>query len=63
MSKDYCNIYFLDSFSSKVKRRELAFDPNFENKNNEPKDSTEDDNDPFGGNDFGDGFDDEFGGL
>ena len=40
-----------------------TFDPNFENKNNESNDNAEADNDPFGGNDFGDGFDDEFGGL
>ena len=40
-----------------------TFDPNFENQNNESQSNADDDNDPFGGNDFGDGFDDEFGGL
>ena len=34
MHKDYCNIYFLDSFSSKVKKKELAFDPKFEKEHN-----------------------------
>ena len=40
-----------------------TFDPNFENQKNESQSNADDDNDPFGGNDFGDGFDDEFGGL
>ena len=34
MQKDYCNLYFLDSFSSKVKKKELAFDPKFEKEHN-----------------------------
>ena len=34
MQKDYCNLYFLDSFSSKVKKKKLAFDPKFERQHN-----------------------------
>ena len=34
MQKDYCNLYFLDSFSSKVKKKKLTFDPKFERQHN-----------------------------
>lgn len=40
-----------------------TFDPNFDESNPKSDDSNQGSNDPFGGNDFGDGFDDEFGGL
>ena len=30
MKRDYCNLYFLDSFTAKVNRKRLDFDPKFE---------------------------------
>ena len=43
MKRDYCNLYFLDSFTAKVNRKRLDFDPKFEKQFNlESKEVSED---------------------
>jgi len=43
LKRDYCNLYFLDSFTAKVNRKRLDFDPKFEKQFNlESKEVSED---------------------
>ena len=43
MKRDYCNLYFLDSFTAKVNMKRLDFDPKFEKQFNlESKEVSED---------------------